>query len=1247
MASWEFDRRRFTEEVFLPVGAGWNPEDDWFRCYQLPVDTDDTALIRDALDTVRNHLNRSQLGGPHAATANYLSTMHAAARETLLDPELRAAHRGKVLAARAPLVTTVRSEARGMSAVPPRVADAIARRFAGRFTEGDVRAVLRDLGVAVREPVELDVPAASTRLAGLRPALAALRARSLGEYLRAPERRLGADPTERALAARRAAIDSGLSGDAHTAEEKVLTALQRWAAGGELPDVLRGDCVDALGGEAVLGPEHLEAQLRRPDVRRYLNDLGLPGPDDLAYALLCRALFPTDTSSRWQADVESALVAHDLRRALALLQARPGLPSGYAARRDELAGVLEQVDAQLRRARDLEGDDPEAAAELYSTVLRSCADPAAEDGLRRCRPAPPRSARSVVDGTAVRVEWEASAARVGDITYAVVRDDGTPVAADASALAVVDASAPSGMPLTYTVTTLRDALPGGTVTTQPVVVLRPVTDLELVPGDGVVEIRWTLPDGAHGVRVTRAEDGGPACEITGNATRSLRDTAVRTGRSYVYAVSARYRVDEQELSAVPVTGRIRPQVPPRPVEDLRADRDGDDVVLRWTAPPAGDVRILVLTTAPPEPVGHVMVRSAVDRLGIPVGGRAVGDGLRIGAPASGSRYWFVPLTVTDDLAVIGTAVPYDVRLPQVTGLALAQQGSRVRVTWTWPPGAAEARAYRKEGAPITGPDDPAATTRRITYAEYLRVGCHLPAAAAECWFGVGLVALAGGEEIAGPVEQRAFTGLRELRYEIRAVPGWGKRRHRVVELHTDSGPLPAVQIRGRVDLPPLRPDDGQELARFDAPEPGATRLHGEFTLPAEGRPLHLRAYALGTPGVVLVPARPAQLRIDPRRSAGRARTRMRRRGLRCPYCWKPIERTALLRRCPERCAGGGQTMEYFPSTATACPHGDEPSAARFCPHCRKRVEHDYLATPGRIIATIGSSDSGKSTAIGVLIKELRDRVGDELGGMTTELVGDASRDRYREVFEKPLLEEGRTLARTDSVRAAQRLDPLLFMIRRPRGVAWWNRHRIVANMNVFYDTAGEDVLRETSMGPLVSYLDAADAIVFVLDPLQVTSVRRSVGDASALPDAASNQVDILARTAELLRERRGQRSTDRITTPLAVVLTKTDALPDLLPAGCALTRPGTHDGAYDEADGRYVHDEVRAVLSEWTDGRRLLDAVERTFPDHRFFGVSALGTSPASRTDLAEGGIRPLRVEDPMLWLLARFGLIPLRSPQR
>jgi hypothetical protein len=185
------------------------------------------------------------------------------------------------------------------------------------------------------------------------------------------------------------------------------------------------------------------------------------------------------------------------------------------------------------------------------------------------------------------------------------------------------------------------------------------------------------------------------------------------------------------------------------------------------------------------------------------------------------------------------------------------------------------------------------------------------------------------------------------------------------------------------------------------------------------------------------------------------------------------------------------------------------------------------------------------------------------------------------------------------------------------------------------------------MDPLTRYLDGADAIVFVLDPLQVPSVRRSVGGNVTLPDAAPNQVDMLARTAELLRERRNLRAGDRIVTPLAVVVTKTDALPGLLPAGGALARPSPPVGAYDEADGQQVHDEVRALLAEWSEGRRLLDVVDGGFSDYRFFAVSALGTPPATSTELAAGGIHPLRAEDPMLWLLARFGLVPVRRPQR
>ena len=234
----------------------------------------------------------------------------------------------------------------------------------------------------------------------------------------------------------------------------------------------------------------------------------------------------------------------------------------------------------------------------------------------------------------------------------------------------------------------------------------------------------------------------------------------------------------------------------------------------------------------------------------------------------------------------------------------------------------------------------------------------------------------------------------------------------------------------------------------------------------------------------------------------------------------------------------------------------------------------------------------------MLVRELRNR-GREFGGMTTELVGDASKERYRAVFEKALFTEGRTLPRNDSIRAEQRPEPLLVMTRRPLADRWWRRAgRLLVGMNVFYDTAGEDVLRRENLELLVKYVDGADAIVFALDPLQVPSVRREVGDRVPLPDRAPDQADVLARVAELIREQRGLAADVRISTPLAVVVTKTDALGPL-PAGSLLTRPGTPKGFYDEAEGQQMHDEVRALIAEWAEGPHLLGVVDGAFVDAR------------------------------------------------
>ena len=367
--------------------------------------------------------------------------------------------------------------------------------------------------------------------------------------------------------------------------------------------------------------------------------------------------------------------------------------------------------------------------------------------------------------------------------------------------------------------------------------------------------------------------------------------------------------------------------------------------------------------------------------------------------------------------------------------------------------------------------------------------------------------------------------------------------------------------------------------------------------------------------------------------------------MRCPWCWTPSAPDALHQRCPDAC---GQEAERFP-VRERCPHGREPTKARYCPveGCGRRLEHDYITTPGRIIAVVGSSESGKSTYVGVLVNELRNRVGAAFDGMSVDLVGDASRARYDEVFRHFLYAEHRTLRRTDSLRAQHVLEPLMFMLRFPGRGRLSGRDTLTAGMVVFYDTAGEDIFDADRRERLARYLGAADGIIFFFDPLQVRSVRAELSGVGSLPDRAQDQVGMLQGVAEVLRRDRGQDAAARISTPLAVVVPKTDALTGQLPSATALGRPGPHDGVYDEPDGRQVHDEVRAVLHGWTDGAALVNTVRNAFADHRFFGLTALGFPPASPDELAPQGIHPLRVEDPMLWLLSRFGLIRTRSGRR
>lgn len=879
MATWSFDEERFREEVFQPLDVGWDPRENLFRCYQLPVAVDDIDVIEKALDGVSRHVKRNAIGGSFVGVASTLLVVHKDAVKILGDSGARAQHRQQVLAAQQALQEALRAEMPDAREIPPDVAAAIAARYARRFVRREVEEALEELGCRIRKPADLPVAKLPPDWRKIQQGLGFLRFSTLGAYLRKcfPA---GAGVAQDDLAQRRKELDRTASGDALTAETKILVAVQRWLSKGELRDVLRVEALQELTTEAAMGADHLDAALRTPAMSRYLADLELPAPADLTYALLCRLRYPGAAQSTWKEAYQEARASRDLRTAYDVLAAQQALPSDLVTARNELKADIAQVDRMLARAKMLESQDVEAAAELYVHAARLCHDRDTESALRRCRPAQPPRAVARVDGEQVHIEWEPSTARIGDITYRVIRQvrgraagDGAVIATSTPSLAVTDPAAPSGVPVSYAVSTLRNDEPSvRPTTTAPVVVLRAVQDLELLPGDRVVELRWRLPAGATGARVQRSDDDSTR-RSTETVTTSrhdgggFQDTTVRTGVTYRYQVEAEYRLPDGGVRhATGVVGTVRPQEPPQPVRDLALQMSEDSVVLSWTPPPRGEVQLRVLDAAPDVRPEALLALSAAQRLGGPL--RALGPSepgtLRTAVPADGRRHWLLPLTTVDNVAVVGHPVEYDSRLPVITDLRAERLGSQVRLTWRWPPRAVEVRVSTKEGGPPAGPDDSGATSWRVTHAKYAQVGCHTPVTGGDCWFGVCVTAFTEGVPVFGPMATVRMNTPLEARYEITRVGRLRYRDHRHLSVTSGSGQLPAVQVVARVKLPPLEPGDGVEVARFPAPGSGATSLTGEFVLPTNERPLYLRVFPLnGAPGrIVLVPTNPAQLRID-------------------------------------------------------------------------------------------------------------------------------------------------------------------------------------------------------------------------------------------------------------------------------------------------------------------------------------------------------------------------------------------------
>lgn len=381
----------------------------------------------------------------------------------------------------------------------------------------------------------------------------------------------------------------------------------------------------------------------------------------------------------------------------------------------------------------------------------------------------------------------------------------------------------------------------------------------------------------------------------------------------------------------------------------------------------------------------------------------------------------------------------------------------------------------------------------------------------------------------------------------------------------------------------------------------------------------------------------------------------------CPFCFTRVDTARLAYQCTnrgtqqcsqerddKRVAMTGSSALSYPTFEASpdrgrdaiCPTCAGPARRRACPTCHTAVPADFVDSDSPMIAIVGSKGSGKTVLMTTLGKRLRENVSQRFRASVRIAADDPDKferlDDYIAERENPLFKQGRLPMATQQAENERR-RPVMLLWQGQKKRLFGGMAPYSAIMS-FVDTAGED-LNDIESAFTLRYLTVCDGLIVALDPFALAGAR----DTIKLPSVAVqsvNPMDVLGRVTDILRTELGLKRGKKIKLPIAIVFTKIDAFFPTLPQGNPIRSTPRAQAAYDEQDGQAVHEHMRSLLHSWGAGE--IDThLDLNYSNFRFFGVSALGAEPDYVTStIAAGGVRPHRVEDPMLWLLAKEGAV-------
>jgi hypothetical protein len=375
----------------------------------------------------------------------------------------------------------------------------------------------------------------------------------------------------------------------------------------------------------------------------------------------------------------------------------------------------------------------------------------------------------------------------------------------------------------------------------------------------------------------------------------------------------------------------------------------------------------------------------------------------------------------------------------------------------------------------------------------------------------------------------------------------------------------------------------------------------------------------------------------------------------CPYCSEMFAERDMSFRCSGRAGPDGRRCDTRPDDArgrwlndtrplppvfaadgrqpsAVCPDCGEGTHEHVCPGCHRRLPRGFGQADHWPVAIVGSTQSGKTVLMTVLIHELSHQLGAAVG-IAMRGLDDETLRTFHADYDHPLFDQHTLPKQSDPLASFPPRAPLVFELAQT-GPGWpgRRRRRVIGS---FLDMNGPDLASPASQNQAARYLTSARAIILVLDPLQLPGARDHARPDLIGPEQATTAGD---RAAVLLSQVIGLLPGNRsgmVRKPIAVVLTKLDAVEHTLLAGSPLTMRPALRTRFDIRDGEEVHTQVQNLIDKW-DGPQFGLNLQAHFTRYQYFGISALGIPPKDPATVRV--VVPYRIHDLALWLLGEFG---------